>query len=505
MDKKIRNVLLVLLIFVVGTAVFALIKTRTKKTCDHCNIVIMDIDILRADELPCYGYSRNTTPNICQFAKKATVFKDNYSTSVLTLPDMFSIITSLYPTFHHVNTATIDKLSANIPTLTEILKKEGYRTVFIGDSEYSGTINNQNNGLRGFDMVTQEPIEKVMEELSKSSQPWFIYYYSGDLHMPYLLPKNTKPMENMPAPKNLPINQTDFDKRLNIYLKNHYKEVFNKKAIKEYSSIILSPDKPATELFYSLKSDNEKMKEYLIDVWKPEFNVYMESFDQNNSSEVSYVRMIYDTKLNLVDNKLEKVLKKLDTKESIKNTITLISSNHGESFGEHGNFSHNFSPHSELYYTPLIIKAPQLKAKQIQNTSSNMDILPTILDLTGIKKLDSFQGNSLIASINQKENLENFAMSEYWGNIILQNKKWLYFLPAEAKYIEQSMLFNKENDKDENTNVSMQNTELVKMLYKRADLLRSYSGINYKIETIPTNEIKIDPEKIKRIQKEGYF
>ena len=227
-----------------------------KNTCDHCNILLLDIDILRADDLPCYGYYRNTAPNICSFGKKSTVFTDNYSTSFWTLPDIFSTVTSLYPAFHGVATEYVDSLNSNVPTLAETLKNEGYQTafVFIGGSNNPAILNQENGGLRGYDIITEEPAEKVISDLSKSPKPWFIHYYRSELHLPYVLPDGASPMDtNLVAPKNLPTTETDFNRLLNIYLKKHYSEIFKQKAIDEYSSIILAPDKinstAVTDLF----------------------------------------------------------------------------------------------------------------------------------------------------------------------------------------------------------------------------------------------------------------
>ncbi|UCB47015.1 MAG: sulfatase-like hydrolase/transferase, partial [Spirochaetota bacterium] len=61
--------------------------------CADCNIVIITIDTLRADHLGCYGYSRNTTPNIDRFAKESIIFENAYSPAPNTLPALRSIMT----------------------------------------------------------------------------------------------------------------------------------------------------------------------------------------------------------------------------------------------------------------------------------------------------------------------------------------------------------------------------------------------------------------------------
>ncbi len=510
MKKKISLLLIGLMVFFTIAAFLIKKEVINKpKICKHCNIMLIDVDVLRGDELPCYGYSRNTTPNICEFAKNGAVFKDNYSNSIMTLPSMFSTITSLYLTFHKVEVSFADRLSIKIPTLAETLQKEGYRTVFIGKSDDPSTLNQENGGLRGYDLVTQDSIDKVVDDLSKSSQPWFVHYYNSDLHMPYLLYDGMKPMENLPAPKNMPISYSDFDKLLNTYLKKHSTEIFNKKAIEEYSSTILAPDKEndvsVTQLFYTLRNDPNKMKKYLIDGWKPIFDSYMGSFDKNNEKDLAYLRMMYDSNLNLVDKKLEPVLNKLKSKLLAKNTISIFMSDHGEAFGEHGTFTHDYNHHTELFYTPLIIKSPSFSGKVIDQTTSNIDIFPTILELAGIRDPGVLQGQSLVPHMKGvAENSRPFAISEYYNGTVLQNHNWFYYL-LNSENIENSILYDKINDPLEKDNVSLKHPDLTMNLFKQADILRVYNRNYNKEEILRSEKTGLDQTKIKRIQKEGYF
>ena len=496
--KKILLAILFLLAIIAATY-----KFWPKKTRNNYNIMLIDIDILRADALPCYGYHRNTAPNICEWAKRSMIFEKNYAISPWTLPAMFSTITSLYPTFHNVRTLYTDKLSSEIPTLAEVLHQQGYQTVFIGENS-PGLLTKENDGLRGYDQViADQSIEKVINEISKNSKPWFIHYYQGNLHMPYLLPDGEKPIENSTPPKNLPITNLDFDLSLNIYLKKHYTEVFQKKTIEKNSSIVLAPEKATdtsvTELFYRLSGKNQE--KYLVDVWKPIYETYMQSFNQNNPDEVAYVRMMYDTNIKLMDEKLGTLFKKLETKELKEKTVTVLMSDHGEAFGEHGTFAHEYNYHTELFKTPLIIHSPNLKAKQIEQPTSNMDIFPTLLDLVGIKQIDGLQGQSLLSEIDP----ERFVLGEAgYGGIsgaVWQNKNWLYFLSKESTNIKQSILYNKLTDPGEKNNVAKDYPELVELLYKKSNLLRSYETEN----TVDFNQTDLSPEKIKRLQKEGYF
>ncbi len=487
------------------------INQSTNKLCPNCNILLIDLDILRADALPCYGHFRNTTPNICEFAKKSVVFEDNYSTSYWTLPSMFSTITSLPPTLHRVRTPYLDSLNSEIPTLAETLHKNGYHTVLSGMSNNENLLITRNKGIRGYDIfINNTTITDTISELSKNSQPWFIHYYRDDLHLPYLLSKNDKPIEILPAPKNLPITHFDFSKLLNKYLKQNYRDIFKKTAIDKYRSIILSPNKP-NDTKLAVLFDQIRLSEpenNLFDAWQPVYNTYLNSFDHQNKSDIAYVRMVYDTKIKLLDADIQKILQQISSEPFANNTIVVIMSDHGEEFGEHGGFNHEGNNyHSELFHTPLIIHIPKISGKTISQTSSNMDVFPTLLDLTKIATVSGLQGKSLIKYITDQDSdidKEYYSLGENDDGYIIQNKKWLFFLPMRSG-INQSILHDKIADPLEQNNVAAQYPELVKSFYQQTHLLQSYDHALHSTEKPATESSEINPEKLERLKREKYF
>jgi|GEM_PF-1494206 len=490
---------------------FSLIKQPAKpaQTCDKCNILLIDIDIFRADALPCYGYFRNTAPNICEFASKSTLFSHNYSQTTWTLPSTISTITSLYPTFHNMRTIMLDKLDTSIPTLAETLQQNGYHTVAVKDSEFNlAFLTPENGGTRGYDVVTDKPIAEVINQLSQTEKPWFVHYYLSRLHMPYLIEEGEKPIADLPKPANLPITYPEFHRSLNKYLKQNYTEIFQKETIKKYQSLFLEPDdgsQKIVELFYTLNFDNPNPEVYLVEFWRPEYITYFSSFDPTKPSDVAYVRMMYDTEISKVDAGLAPLLAMLDAEKFVKNTIAVISSDHGENFGEYGQFNHLPDNHSQLFHTPLIIRVPNLKPQVINQASSNMDIFPTLIDLVGVDKNPSLQGITLAPLMNSGTPLpREFAISDDDSGIYFHNQTWLYLLPSSKNLASESILYNKIIDPTEQINVAKQYPELVKKLYDQAMLLRSYDK---KIPFVIGSETKsiLTQEKVDRMRTEGYF
>ncbi len=92
------------------------------------NIVLLTVNVLRADHVSSYGYSRTTTPAIDALMKESYVYKNAFAHAGYTMPSMMSIMTSLYPHSHQVYDAFKDELASKVLTLAEILKIHDYQT-----------------------------------------------------------------------------------------------------------------------------------------------------------------------------------------------------------------------------------------------------------------------------------------------------------------------------------------------------------------------------------------
>lgn len=482
------------------------------KTCQNCNVILIDVDILRADALPCYGYARNTAPNICQFAEKSLVFEDNYSQDYFTMTSVFSTFTSLYPAFHKVKYMYAEnQLSPDIPNLISTYKKQGYQIALVGNLDNTILLNLKNAHPDENYLHTNQPLEDVVDKLSKDSKPWFIYYYDGSLHMPYLLTEGQKPMADSPIPAGFPITFTEYEGVLNDYLKAHFAKIFKPKAVNKYSSIILDPSKSGSKsvlnLFNALASKDDRT-EYLYGRQEFEYDSYLETLDLDNSEHLAFLRLLYDTKIHLADEDLAKVLKLLDSPKLATNTISIIMSDHGEAFGEHGTFAHNQNYHSELFHTPLIMRNPKFLGMRIKSTSSNMDIFPTLLDFTGLDPISSLQGQSLMPQIeNPGSSQDRFIMSEMSdAGVLTQNKDWLFYLPNRNWFSDEPVLFHKTTDPNEKINVIEKFPSLAKSLYAQTNLLFSYNKTNLNlILSDKNNQKNQDSTKVKLFQKSGYF
>jgi len=90
-------------------------------------VILIVIDTLRADHLGCYGYFRNTSPNIDKLAENGLLFKNSYSTAISTGAGFTSIITGLPPIKHGFyntpfNIPNLNHLDDTILTVAQIIQ-----------------------------------------------------------------------------------------------------------------------------------------------------------------------------------------------------------------------------------------------------------------------------------------------------------------------------------------------------------------------------------------------
>ena len=120
--------------------------------CPGCNVVIVDLDTLRADAFDCKGKpgSSGHPPNLCEFVKDAFKFENNFSQSHWTFPSMVSTHTGLYPPEHGIPYDE-DALKEGILTMPEVLKRNNYQTVRAGYMGKTFTISKESNTDKGYD------------------------------------------------------------------------------------------------------------------------------------------------------------------------------------------------------------------------------------------------------------------------------------------------------------------------------------------------------------------
>jgi arylsulfatase A-like enzyme len=110
----------------------------------------------------------------------------------------------------------------------------------------------------------------------------------------------------------------------------------------------------------------------------------------------------YDAEVTFVDQYVGKLLEFVDQQPWGKDTAVIISSDHGEAFGEHKMHRHGFEIYEMLVRVPLMIRAPGITPRRIDTPRSAIDLPPTFLELTGAPSEPGFQGKSLVPEMYGK-------------------------------------------------------------------------------------------------------
>jgi len=328
------------------------------------NVIFVSFDALQASHMSCLGYFRQTTPNIDRIAKEGFLFKNAISQSSWTVPATMSYFTSLYPSQHKLINkyltyndkekilSSLKNLSPGTITLAEILKGNGYVTgAFTGDAGVGAIF-----GFgQGFDTYFEGPkfggmdksIPAALEWLKQNSQNrFFLFLHGYDVHGQYDPPRGfTREFVNPPYKGRL---------------KGGKKE---EAAIREQGL--------------------EKGPVNLTD------------------EDVRFWRALYDEKIKDVDERFGRFMDELENMGLMENTIIILVSDHGTEFYEHKRFDHGFSLYDELIRVPIIFRIPHTKAGMlIEDQVRSIDVMPTLLELLGIKVSDrvnkQMQGVSLV-------------------------------------------------------------------------------------------------------------
>lgn len=326
-----KKIVIILLGFMVVVFLLLLLRSGNQK---RPNIIFITIDALRADHLGCYGYQRNTSPNIDALAKQGVMFNKCFSSSNATVRSFPGILTGRYLAVIKKNYAFYNNnLDNKFNTLAEYLKKEDYFTAAFIKNAHLRIKQGFEQGFDCYENVdddAQAMTVRVLDFLKKyqNNKPFFIWIHYLDLHVPYaFLPEYFKQFEND-----------------ELYKKNDKILKFN-------------------------PEDNLGPYDSFGSIPKVAF--------RENKYNLNYYIACYDAGILYTDFYIGKLLKNIKD-----NTIIILTADHGESLGEHNSyFSHEVNIFDELLHVPLIIKDNRyFKAgRKISTAVSSVDIVPTIL------------------------------------------------------------------------------------------------------------------------------
>jgi arylsulfatase A-like enzyme len=339
------------------------------------NVVLLVLDTVRASHLSLYGYRRPTSPNLDRWAKKGVLFKRALAPAPWTLPTHATIFTGRWP--FETDTQWKKSLDTSESTLAEFLASHGYQTAgFVGNTPNC----NYESGLgRGFHRYEAYPLS-LRSVLARTVPGKWLLEHTWGLADPYQrkwIKFHSRPASELNAKLLDWLENCQTDRPFFAFV--NYFDAHDPyiPAPEQRRRFGVTPRSPADFqfLFGYLEADKSQLT-------PREYGMALDS---------------YDDCIAFLDAQIGKLLDELERRKILENTVVIITSDHGEAFGEHGSFCHTHSVFLEEVGVPLLILAPIASAagRSIFREVSLRDLPSTVADLVGLIDQSPFRGRSL--------------------------------------------------------------------------------------------------------------
>jgi arylsulfatase A-like enzyme len=448
-----------------------------KSAANRPNIILVTFDALTAHHMSVYGYHRPTTPFIRQWAQKASIFTKAIAASNYTGPTTASLMTGKRVWTHrrYSHDRAAKPVRSDTENLALLLKENGYHNfAFIQNDVATVESLNISNSFDIAPMVInfmrvatiEGFIEKHLYELFGNKFQIYNWFGQDDFILNVYLRK---------IPQKVYVTEYPPEEVFNSFLEtidNHPPEPF-------FAWIHLLPPhdpflppepfsgtfNPSSKLRTKNSQNNFKFKELR--------EYPSKNFPEEIYRKVSLLKDYYDEFILYCDKQFGEFISEIERKPWYKNTIIILSADHGESF-EHDYFYHgSFDLYEQVTNIPLIVNIPWQSKKQIIDIPvEQIDIPATILDLANIPVPPWMEGRSLVPIMHG----ETLTPRPAFSMSLIKNKrdqqitkgtfavwegdyKLIYYLD-EGK----SLLFNLKEDPAELNNLIEQKPETGKHL-----------------------------------------
>jgi arylsulfatase A-like enzyme len=364
---------------------------------DKPNVLLVIWDTARARSMSLYGYERKTTPFLDSLARHAVVFDQAYSAAPWTLPSHASMLTGQYAGALTADwTSPLDK---TYPTLPEALYKDGYSTGAFVANFFAASYP---TGLhRGF--IRYEALKFTLEEVSLNT--------------------TLSQARAVQSPLKRIKEQHWYSRALKDFLRFDWRpldsyQLHDSKDVGDVQGEFLRWQSKTRRPFFAMLNLMEAHAGYA----NPSDTVFAGGKTRKDEYDGSILRL---------DQHLESLFAELARRGELARTIVIVTSDHGELFGEHGMHGHGASLYAPVLHVPLLIYAPGRvpEGVRVSRTVSLRDIARTIQHLTGSTS-NLLPGASLTALATDPHTLTSPVVAEVskginqpmdtpisWGNL----------------------------------------------------------------------------------------
>jgi arylsulfatase A-like enzyme len=393
------------------------LATLTSPPAGARNVLLIVWDTVRASNMSLYGFPRDTTPNLVRWARKGVRFDRALAPAPWTFPSHSSFFTGLWP--FQLDSQWKYALDTPHPTLAEYLSSRGYQTAgFVANTDCCNYETRLDRGFAHYDdfpltpraLLTRTVAGKwILENLlnfgdhyekkwvglqsrgareidtafldwlghRRTDRPFFAFLNYFDAHAPYILPDG-----------------------------NHGR--------------------------FGIKPASERDYQVLVDFTS-------RNKDTISKHDVLMGRDCYHDCIAFLDAQLGSLLDTLEQQGLLANTDVIITSDHGEEFGEHNFFGHAHNTNLDAVGVPLLILAPSAPAgKVVSSPVSLCDLPATIVQLLGLGDHSPFPGHSF---------------TSFWATA--QDQPVIATTPALTEQAEAAAFVSQPNDRREHPGFQM--------------------------------------------------
>jgi arylsulfatase len=320
------------------------------------NILLIDIDTLRADHLGCYGYRYPTSPHMDALAAQSVLFEKCYAPGIPTTPAHTTIYTGLHPLSHNIvcHGGAVD-LDRKTPVLPELLQQAGYTTCAIDNlfdikpwlaRGYEFYINPSHKHRMRLLVSCEEINHRAIPWLkAHTSEPFFLYVHYWEPHTPYLPP---------------------------VRYRNFWQGT--------------DPCDPTVRTFDPIKKT-------------PFWGMWADTWFKKLGpiTDADYVVSLYDGEISHVDEGIGELVAAIDELGLAENTLVIVTADHGESMYEHGIFFDHHGLYENTIHVPLIMRMPGAlpAGRRVDSFVQQHDFAPTLLKWGGAQVPDAMEGKDL--------------------------------------------------------------------------------------------------------------
>lgn len=454
-------------------------KLTGQPVCKDCNVILISLDTFGSNHLPCYGYKRNTAPNLCNFAKENILFKNMYSNATYTLPSHVSLFTSLYPSQHKVNTTYRDVLDKKIPFLPEIFQKNRYETLFYMplNNEHLPIDTVYNRGISSINHASSPPDWirgiNILKNNTLQGKKTFLFLLSTSLHSPQLFNNSEKKVfgKNGKTFSNIPQSHQDFisTKYSEKYFEFMYKRLLGdsqteywgsrQNELKGFLKQLQSLNSEADRIKFLKNPDNDTLtNEYL-------YAFYIQNINKYNKDEIQYLVDLHDSKIHEIDELLGSVFAQIKAKGLQNNTVIIVTSSHGDEIFEHGEYGHGNNLYNTNLKIPLIVSVPGYQHVIINNITQTIDIFPSLLKILNIPNSSVISGQNFFSPPTGKTIKSELISSDYYQGAI-QNLDWKIHFKFQGNKVTPEEIYNTKKDPLETKNLIFINNTTIERLLK---------------------------------------